>query len=205
MSARRARRERREREAAGLPALAPTRRTPPLAPSLLGLLAAAILLLPLLRAPIEQGGADDGYVSIVGAAIQRNWLFPVTDAPDEADVDGRVERARNPQIPAAFDAFIRASFLAEDMTTLDPAIWRYDGRQLGIDPRAHLISSAFEGASGWRGSLLFAGGQVEQQILDERGEQVAALVPGRPGAARRVRSRLGRGRPGRGAELRRQH
>jgi hypothetical protein len=157
---------------------------------LLGLLGLAILLLPLLRgglgAPEER---PDGYSSIVAAAIERSWLYPVADqGGDGGDVDGRVERVRGGDVPGEFDAFINASFLREDMTTLDPSIWRYDGNRLEIDPRAHLISGAYERTSGWRGSLLYADAQVEQQLLDERGTPVAWLAPSpRPGAVGRAR------------------
>jgi hypothetical protein len=157
---------------------------------LLGLLALLILIVPLLRpAAAAPDQRSDGYSSIVAAAIERSWLYPV---PDEGgaggDVDGRVERVRGGEVPGAFDEFIAASFLREDMTTLDPSIWRYDGNRLEIDPRAHLISGAYEGASGWRGSILYADQQVEQQLLDERGTPAAWLVPSpRPGAAARAR------------------
>lgn len=161
----------------------------PLRVWMLGLLALAVALLPLLRpSPLAGEGRADGYSSIVTAAIERDWLYPVPSQGDGGDVDGRVERVRGGDVPEAFDAFIAASFLREDMGTLDPAIWRYDGNRLGIDPRAHLISGAFEGVGAWRGSLLFSDSQVEQQLLDERGTPVAWLVPSpRPGAAGRPR------------------
>lgn len=144
----------------------------------LAALALAILLIPLLRDGARQDLTSDGYSSIVASAVDRSWLFPVPDARgDGGDVDGRVERSRGGDVPRAFDAFINASFLREDMATLDPSIWRYDGSRLAIDPRAHLISGAYEGSSGWRGSILFADRQVDQQLLDERGAAVATLAP----------------------------
>jgi hypothetical protein len=160
----------------------------PLHALLLGVLAVAILLMPLLRHAGDSDERADGYSSIVAAAIERSWLYPIPDQGDGGDVDGRVERARGGAIPAAFDTFIQSSFLREDMTTLDPSIWRYDGSRLGIDPRAHLISGAYERSSGWRGSILFADQRVEQQLLDERGTPAAWLVPSpRPGAVARQR------------------
>lgn len=162
----------------------------PVPAALLTLLAAAILLLPLLRAGLAgDGERPDGYAAIVASAIQRAWLYPVPQAAGEGgDVDGRVERARGPDVPAAFDRFIAASYLRDDMTTLDPSIWRYDGTRLEIDPRAHLIGGAYATASGWRGSLLYADRQLNQQLLDERGAPVARLTAApRPGVERQVR------------------
>ena len=48
-------------------------------------------------------------------------------------IDGRVERARGLDVPAEFDAFIAASWLRDDMNTLDPSIWRFDGTRLEIE------------------------------------------------------------------------
>lgn len=157
---------------------------------LLGALALAILLLPLLRGGgAEEEGQPDGYASIVSAALQQNWLYPVTDSPGQSgDVDGRVERARVETIPASFDRFIATSFLREDMTTLDPAIWRYDGTRLELDPRAHLISGAYGGSSGWRGSILYADREVEQRLVDDRGGPPALLVSPRSGVPSRMRT-----------------
>ncbi|HZG47629.1 MAG TPA: hypothetical protein VEZ41_15380, partial [Allosphingosinicella sp.] len=180
---------RRVRTRAGAASRAWSVPTFPLSIWLLGLLAIAVALLPFLRGPAQVAeGRLDGYSSIVTAAIDRSWLYPVSTQGDGGDVDGRVERVRGGDVPESFDSFIAASFLREDMGTLDPAIWRYDGNRLGIDPRAHLISGAFDGTSGWRGSLLFADSQVEQQLLDERGTPAAWLVASpRPGAAGRPR------------------
>ena len=159
----------------------------PLPALLLGVLALAILFVPLLRDLAgDPDDRPDGYSSIVTAAIDRSWLYPVPDQGDGGDVDGRVERARGGTIPAAFDTFIQTSFLRDDMGTLDPSIWRYDGSRLGIDPRAHLISGAFENGGGWRGSILFSDRQVEQRLLDERGNPAALLVASpQPGAVSR--------------------
>jgi hypothetical protein len=156
---------------------------------LLVLLGAAIALLPALRGAFA-GSSEraDGYAEIVAGAIQRNWLYVVPGEGDIGDVDGRVERARGSDVPPEFDRFIQVSYLREDMTTLDPAIWRYDGSSLGIDPRAHLVGGAYEGVGGWRGSLLFADSQVEQQLLDDRNTTAAWLVSNpRPGTAGRSR------------------
>lgn len=151
---------------------------------LLGALALFVLVGPAIRGLAAAPDDDeDGYVSLVAAAIERGWLYPLPGNGDGGDVDGRVERARGDAIPAAFDTFINASFLREDMATLDPSIWRYDGNRLTIDPRAHLIGGAYEGTTGWRGSILFADRQVQQQLLDERGTPAAWLVASaRPGA-----------------------
>ena len=164
----------------------------PLPAILLGALALAIILLPALR-PGGAGddGRTDGYAGIVAGAIDRAWLYAVPDAQDESgDVNGRVERARSGDVPAEFDRFINASFLRDDMNTLDPSIWRFDGTRLQIDPRAHLISGAYQGSSGWRGSILYADRQSLQQLLDERGAPAAWLTtpvrPGTPAATRTV-------------------
>lgn len=160
----------------------------PLPAALLGLLAAAIVALPPLKTVLARSDGADGYSSIVSAAIDRSWLYPVPSEGDTGDADGRVERARGANVPAEFDRFIAASFLRDDMATLDPAIWRFDGSRLGIDPRAHLIGGAYDGVGGWRGSLLFADTQTEQQLLDERGTPAAFLVASpRPGAGSRSR------------------
>lgn len=157
--------------------------------ALIGLLAAAIAFVPMLRALLHPPEARaDGYSSIVTAAIGEGWLYPVPGQGEAGDADGRVERARGGDVPATFDRFIAASFLRDDMATLDPAIWRYDGSRLGIDPRAHLVGGAYDGVSGWRGSLLFADTQVQQQLLDERGTPIAWLVASpQPGATSRPR------------------
>jgi hypothetical protein len=183
---------RRRRVGSGTPALdgvAARRGAFPLPILLLALLGAAIALLPALRSALASpSDRADGYADIVSAAIQRNWLFVVPGEGDTGDVDGRVERARGGDVPPEFDRFIAVSFLREDMTTLDPAIWRYDGSSLGIDPRAHLVGGAYEGVGGWRGSLLFSDTQVEQQLLDDRNTTAAWLVANpRPGAGGRVR------------------
>jgi len=178
------------RTRAGAPARSWSAPSLPLHAWLLGLLAIAVALLPLLRSPAQaEEGRPDGYSAIVTAAIERAWLYPVPNQGGEGgDVDGRVERVRGGDVPQEFDAFIAASYLREDMGTLDPAIWRYDGNRLGIDPRAHLISGAYDNVGGWRGSLLFADSQVEQQLLDERGTPAAWLVASpRPGGAGRLR------------------
>lgn len=162
----------------------------PLPFAMLGLLALAIVALPPLKGLLARSGSQDGYSSIVSTAIDQGWLYPVPSDGDTGDVDGRVERARGANVPAAFDRFIAASFLREDMATLDPAIWRFDGSRLGIDPRAHVVGGAYDGAGGWRGSLLFADTQTEQQLLDERGTPAAFLVtspkPGNQARARQI-------------------
>jgi hypothetical protein len=181
---------RRRRERAGhAPESAAPQAALPVHAILLVLLALAILFVPQLRSlAVDPDDRDDGYASIVAAAIAQGWLYPLPDQGDGGEVDGRVERARGPNIPAEFDSFIQASFLREDMSTLDPSIWRYDGNRLGVDPRAHLINGAYEGTSGWRGSILFADRQVQQQLLDERGTPAAWLIPSpRPGALARPR------------------
>lgn len=150
----------------------------PLSLLLLGLLAGAIALLPPIRAALtDADNPADGYSEIVAGAIASNWLYVVPSDGETGDVDGRVERAGG--APPAFDRFIQASFLREDMATLDPAIWRYDGSSLGIDPNAHLVGGAYDGVGGWRGSLLFADTRVEQQLLDDRGTTAAWLVDGK--------------------------
>ncbi len=185
-----ARSERRRAAAAasGTPAARPLPNAP-LPILLLGLLAAAIAFLPLIRTLLHPPEARaDGYSSIVTAAIAEGWLYPVPSQGEAGDADGRVERARGGDVPASFDRFIATSYLREDMATLDPAIWRYDGSRLGIDPRAHVVGGAYDGVSGWRGSLLFADTQVTQQLLDERGTPIAWLIASpRPGAAGRPR------------------
>jgi len=158
---------------------------------LLGLLALAIALLPLLRgALLNAEQREDGYASIVAGAIERAWLYPVpSEGGEGGDVDGRVERARGGDVPADFDRFIALSYLRDDMGTLDPAIWRYDGNRLSIDPRAHLVGGAYDWIGGWRGSILFSDTEVEQRLLDERGTPVAWLVASpRPGAPARPRT-----------------
>ena len=180
------------RRAAAAASGAPVGRPLPSAPLpilLLGLLAAAIAFLPLIRSLLHPPEARaDGYSSIVTAAIGEGWLYPVPSEGESGDADGRVERARGETVPASFDRFIAASYLREDMATLDPAIWRFDGSRLGIDPRAHVVGGAYDGVSGWRGSLLFADTQVTQQLLDERGTPVSWLIASpRPGATGRPR------------------
>ncbi|MFN3726687.1 MAG: hypothetical protein ACK4SZ_10315 [Allosphingosinicella sp.] len=160
--------------------------TLPLPAVLLGALGLAIVAGPVIKPSLAgENGTTDGYAGIVAGAIERSWLYAVPDSQDESgDVNGRVERARGPDVPAEFDAFIAASWLRDDMNTLDPSIWRFDGTRLEIDPRAHLISGAYQGSSGWRGSILYADSQSLQQLLDERGATAAWLTrPARPGAA----------------------
>jgi hypothetical protein len=64
----------------------------PLSIWLLGLLALAVALLPFLRGPAQVAESrPDGYSSIVTAAIERAWLYPVPNQGGEGgDVDGRV-------------------------------------------------------------------------------------------------------------------
>ncbi|HEY0327184.1 MAG TPA: hypothetical protein VGC46_14560, partial [Allosphingosinicella sp.] len=159
--------------------------TLPLPAVLLGALGLAIVAGPLVKPGLaDADGTTDGYAGIVAGAIERSWLYAVPDAQDESgDVNGRVERARSPDVPAEFDAFIAASYLREDMNTLDPSIWRFDGTRLEIDPRARLIGSAYQGSSGWRGSILYSDRQSLQLLLDERGSTAAWITaPVRPGA-----------------------
>lgn len=160
--------------------------TLPLPAVLLGALGLSIVVGPVIKPGLAGAdGTTDGYAGIVAGAIERSWLYAVPDAADESgDVNGRVERARGPDVPAEFDSFIASSWLRDDMNTLDPSIWRFDGTRLEIDPRAHLITGAYQGSSGWRGSILYADQQSLQQLLDERGTTTAWLTrPARPGAA----------------------
>jgi hypothetical protein len=142
---------RRIRTRAGAPTRSWSAPNLPLHIWLIGLLVLAVALLPFLRRPAQaEEGRPDGYSSIVTAAIDRSWLYPVPNqGGDGGDVDGRVERVRGGDVPQDFDAFIAASFLREDMGTLDPAIWRYDGNRLGIDPRACCSPTARSNSNCW--------------------------------------------------------
>lgn len=149
---------------------------------LLALLTGSILILPWWRS----AGREDAdswriptaYNGIVNDAVSRGWLLPGTafESGDASNV--RMDEGA----PDAFKAFARISYLASDMRSLDPAIWRWrleGGPRLEIEPRAHLIGGPFDREPIWRGDLLFAN-EEEVRLLD--GDRtIAWLNPARPG------------------------
>jgi hypothetical protein len=149
-----------------------------------GVLAAAILLAPAIRGATT-GSADPrtptAYTAIVNDALSEAWLRPQVDAQsDGGDIAGRVVTTGS--APPQFLTFISRSYLNQDMRHLDSATWRYDGAELRIDDRAHLLRPAFAEDAGWAGDILFFNAREQMQLIDERGDIAVRLVPPGPGA-----------------------
>ncbi len=140
--------------------------------------ATVMTVAPLLRADATLLQQPSGYTTIVNAMINADMIRPAFDT-----VDGGAGRVvPTPLAPDLVRAFANdtVSFLGSDMSSLDPAIWKVDdeGIQLkAIDEHAHAVPSAYGGAGGWRGDILFSEGSAPATLMlvDDAGDRRAEM------------------------------
>jgi hypothetical protein len=149
-----------------------------------GLLAAAILLIPEIHGASRDTAdprSPTAYTAIVNDALREMWLRPQVDSQnDGGEISGRVVVTGS--APAPFRTFVSHSFLDQDMRHLDSAVWHYDGDELRLDERAHILRPTYFDDSGWGGDILFFDAREQMLLVDERGETAAALIAPGPGA-----------------------
>lgn len=81
-------------------------------------------------------------------------------------LSGSVESS-SAECEALIEAFIRASFLREDMRIDSGAIWEIDGdRLIGLAPGAHMVSDATRSITQWQGSVDFAKPYQSLMLVD---------------------------------------
>lgn len=145
--------------------------------ALTGLIAGAPLL---ARADPEGVRIGEGYTRIVnevlanpGGEDRDNWLR----ARNVSEAGEPIVELR-PEIAEDLAPFVRASYLAQDLTEDDPTLWRINRNQVrGIDPNAHRVSGPYTTGRRWEGSVRFADRPNPAITLDPQGGDPDASAP----------------------------